>query len=112
MYYDSLGSAGRFVAKVPAENPLQFHDNWSFVNRKWQDLLWASDVTSFAWSPDGFTLYIATSDVYGLGKLFEIDLRTRMVSQVAPADSVVTVDDPGLGYVITSIKKKNWKPIL
>src|SRR5262245_55194125 len=51
MYIEPLGA--------PAAQP--FAGAWELDNRIWQDGLWASDVTSFAWSPDGKRLYVTTS---------------------------------------------------
>ena len=37
----------------------------------------ASDVTSFAWADNGSTLYVATSEVYGTGCVYRLDLMRR-----------------------------------
>ena len=90
---------------APAARP--FADAWEMGNRVWQDSVWASDVTSFAWSPDGKRLYVTTSQVYGSGGLFELDLVSRKARQIAPTDDhPLSESDPGADYVITSIDEK------
>ncbi len=50
------------------------YHQWGPVNRFWQDNDWASDVTSFAWDPIDHFLYVATSSVYGTGKIYRLNL--------------------------------------
>jgi hypothetical protein len=45
---------------------------WSYSNRIWQEPLWASDVDSFAWLPDGMGLVVATRPEYGSGGIFSL----------------------------------------
>lgn len=47
---------------------------WQVYNRFWQDSSWATDVTSFAWSPSGKYIYVATNSAYGDGRLHQVDL--------------------------------------
>ncbi len=47
---------------------------WDTDNRFWQDRIWAADVINLAWSPSQRYLYVATSDTYGDGGFFKIDL--------------------------------------
>jgi len=55
---------------------------WSLSNRVWQGAPWAEDVTAFAWDPNGTCLYVSTSETYGTGQLFALNLRTRRDSIV------------------------------
>lgn len=43
---------------------------------------------SFAWSPEGSRLYVATSEIYGVGALFELNLEARTALQVSPTEGV------------------------
>jgi hypothetical protein len=54
------------------------------VNRFWQDRKWAADVINFAWSPSSRYLYVATSEIYGDGGYFKIDLRERTFECLIP----------------------------
>jgi hypothetical protein len=58
--------------------------NWDVSNRFWQDPKWATDVTSFAWSPDLRFLYVATGEVYGTGSLYRLDLVARTSKKLVP----------------------------
>jgi hypothetical protein len=57
---------------------------WDTVNRFWQDRKWAADVMNFAWSPSFRYLYVATSEIYGDGGFFKIDLRERTFERLIP----------------------------
>jgi hypothetical protein len=96
VYFEPLGA--------PAAGP--FAEAWGMNNRVWQDALWGSDVTSFAWSPDQKRLYVTTSEVYGSGGLFELDLVSRKARQIAPTNPPVSESAPGADYVITGIDEK------
>lgn len=96
VYFEPLGA--------PAAAP--FAKTWDMANRVWQESQWASDVTSFAWSPDGKRLYVATSEIYGSGGLFELDLVSRKARQIAPSDHPVSESAPDTDYVITAIDEK------
>jgi hypothetical protein len=55
---------------------------WSLSNRVWQGAPWSDDVTAFAWDPNGTCLYVSTSETYGTGQLFALNLHTRHYSAV------------------------------
>ena len=57
--------------------PPKVWSNWHVNNRFWQDASWATNVTSFAWSPSKKYLFVATNKVYGDGQLHQIDLVNR-----------------------------------
>ena len=98
VYYDTMGSPvpDRFYEKLSEKEKQTYYKIWSLENRMWQNPLWASDVTSYAWGPDGTKLYVATAQVYGSGGLYELDLVHRSHKQIAPK---------GPGYVITRMDK-------
>jgi hypothetical protein len=49
----------------------------SIGERAWHDEKWGDDVTSYAWGPGGEWLYVATSDTYGTGAVYLLDLRRK-----------------------------------
>jgi hypothetical protein len=57
---------------------------WSVNDRFWQEPAWATDITSFAWSPNLRALYIGTAEIYGTGKLYKLDLINRTAQAIAP----------------------------
>jgi len=78
---------------------------WQIDNRVWQENPWTSDVDSFAWSLDGKSLFIGTSDIYGAGGMYQLNLEQRKSKQIMPKKQIVSVDEPGAGYSIVSINR-------
>jgi hypothetical protein len=107
VYYDTMGSPvpDRFYEKLSETEKETYYKIWSLENRMWQNPLWASDVTSYAWGLDGTKLYVATSQIYGSGALYELDLVRRKHKQLAPTGKESKLDKPGLGYLITRMDK-------
>ncbi len=107
VYYDTMGGPVpvSFYEKLSETEKETYYKIWSLENRVWQNPLWASDVTSYAWGPDGTKLYVATSQVYGEGGLYELDLVRRRHKQIAPTGKEGKLDNPGLGYLITRMDK-------
>ena len=82
----ALGDYIALYYEKPMGSPISFgYPKWPINDRVWQDSVWASDVSSFAWSPSGKFLYAATSNIYGEGGIFEIDLARRVSKRVFPA---------------------------
>ena len=102
VYYESMKSPVPydFFLKLSEAEKKTYYQVWSLANRMWQTSVWASDVTSYAWGPDGTKLYVATSAIYGSGGLYELDLVRRQHKKIAPPNEEATVDKPGPGYVI------------
>ena len=65
---------------------------WDISNRLWQDPIWSSDVTGVAWAPSGNYLYISTSEIYGDGGLFCLNLKDKTYERLLPEinDSIST----------------------
>ncbi|MDR3431349.1 MAG: hypothetical protein P4L95_05490 [Rouxiella aceris] len=78
-------------------------DGWSFQSRTWQQDPWTSDVTAFAWSPDGKYLYVSTSEIYGSGGLYALNLEKRTFRQLLPTGGNVSGNHPADGYEIGAI---------
>ena len=111
VYYDSPeGPASlQFYNRLSETEKKTYYKVWSLENRMWQDPIWASDVTSYAWGPDGTKLYVATSEIYGSGALYELDLVRKKHRQIAPTGHNAKLNDPGPGYTITRIDKEKSK---
>jgi hypothetical protein len=95
---NALGAQLAVVRLAPLETTAE--GAWNSRRLIWQDESWSADITSFAWTPDGKRLFVATAEGSGAGGLYELELLTRQARQVAPRDSVVTAARPGPGYVI------------
>lgn len=81
---------------------------WGYSKRFWQDEEWCSDVNNFAWSFSGKYLYIATSIIYGSGKLFELDLFNKKSRAIWPSDQQIKkLKGEYIGTYITSIDSTN-----
>ncbi len=50
---------------------------WTFTNRFWQDDTWSTDVMSIAWVNDGKSLLVSTSEIYGEGGIYILNLESR-----------------------------------
>ena len=111
VYYDSLeGPASlQFFSRLSETEKETYYKIWSLGNRMWQNSLWASDVTSYAWGQDGTKLYVATSGIYGSGALYELDLVRKRHKQIAPTGKEAKLNEPGPGYVITRMDKGESK---
>jgi hypothetical protein len=70
IYYKQMGS--------PADG------RWWISERFWQGDPWSADITSFAWDRSGKYLFIGTSEVYGDGGLFRLDLYKKEYSRHYP----------------------------
>lgn len=64
--------------------PTKEWSKWNVNDRFWQDSIWATDVTSFAWSIDLKSLYVATSEIYGTGAVYRLDLISRTFTTLLP----------------------------
>lgn len=68
---------------------------WRVDQRFWQEGPWVTDVTSLAWDPFSNRLFVATSEVYGDGGVFVLDLpskRHERIYSIADVDSQTFVD--------------------
>lgn len=85
---DALGNHIGIVYYQNMANPK--HGAWSLDDRFWQGEKWASDVTSFAWADSGVTLYVGTSEVYGTGCVYRLDLPQRRSECIYPSAAEVS----------------------
>lgn len=85
-------AAGTTIGVVMTQ-PLESNDResgWQLERRFWQETAWCRNVTSFGWSPDGRYLFVATSDIYGTGFVYQLDVSARQAALFyprAPEDS-------------------------
>jgi len=80
--------------------------NWWISDRFWQANPWKADITSFAWDESGKHLYIGTSEVYGDGGLFKLDLYKKTFIRLFPKPG----SEPALSTEIIEINRKNGNP--
>jgi hypothetical protein len=78
---DALGSQLAVVCYAPGCGDNQ-PPPWSLTNRFWQVQPWATDVTAVAWDANGACLYVSTSQTYGSGDLFALNVRTRRFAAI------------------------------
>lgn len=104
---DALGVYLAVIRVAPMGAPADQSGKWSLEDRYWFDPLWASDITGFKWSSDGRKLFVSTSEIYGSGGLFELDLFKRKATQLLPEGEPVSINKPGPGY---SIEGKPLEP--
>lgn len=110
---DALGSNIGVVNIAPGAGPgtiplaqSKTWDKWNVNDRFWQQPAWATDVTSFAWSPDLHFLYVATSDVYGTGALYKLDLVKRTYIQILPDPRTPVAANQGFSTEIKGLDMK------
>ena len=83
--------------------PLKVWDKWNVNDRFWQEPAWATDITSFAWSPNLRALYVGTSAVYGTGALYKLDLVNRTFELLVPKPEWHLNPKSGYSTTITAI---------
>lgn len=106
IYYDVMEqpAPADFLRRLNENEKTTFYKIWSLGNRMWQNPLWASDVTSYAWGTDGTKFYISTSGIYGSGSLYELDMVRKQHKQIVHPEKHHTLNDPGPGYIITKVE--------
>jgi hypothetical protein len=113
VYHDSPEApiSLRFFDRLSETEKETYYKIWSLANRMWQDPIWASDVTSYAWGFDGTKIYVATSGIYGSGAFYELDLVRKKHRQIAPRGKKATINDPGPGYLIEGQEHMIGNPV-
>jgi hypothetical protein len=53
------------------------YEKWSVTRRFWQDGPWAADVSGLGWVPGRNLLVVATSEIYGSGDVYLLDLEKQ-----------------------------------
>jgi hypothetical protein len=101
---DALGTYLAVVHTGPLGAPAS--GPWRLNDRVWYEDRWGADVTGYRWSKDGKLLFITTSDVYGSGGVFALDLKARTASQLLPTGRPVTTEKPGPGFVLNQLKQE------
>ena len=111
VYYEPMGAPVpiKFHSQLLKEEEKQnYYKVWSLENRLWQNPLWSSDVTSYAWGLNGKRIFIATSNIYGSGAIYELDLIRRNYKQIEPKGKIHSINDPGPGFLIIKITS-DWQ---
>lgn len=100
---DTASPAGAGKPTTPAPKAGQT----SGVNGSlWRDAHWATDVTSFTWSPDLKYLYVATSSTYGDGGLYKLNLDKHDYTQLLPHREAPASGVASYTAVITGIDER------
>jgi hypothetical protein len=53
------------------------YGKWTLTRRFWQDGPWAADVSAFGWVPGRNLLVVATSEIYGSGAVYLLNLESQ-----------------------------------
>ena len=85
-------------------SPTKIWDKWYTYDRFWQDRSWATDVNSFAWSPDLKYLYIAFLYNHGqIGTLSVFSFLKVLIILSLPVKSIISYLKEALHTVIEHI---------
>lgn len=88
---DALGTTiGVVATDLPKSDELEA--GWQQERRFWQDEAWCINVTSLGWSEDGRFLFVATSDTYGSGNIYQLDLEKRRAAVIFPVKRDATLE--------------------
>ena len=88
---DALGTTiGVVATDLPKSNDLEA--GWLQERRFWQEKAWCINVTSLGWSEDGRYLFVATSDIYGSGNIYQLDLEKRRAAVIFPVKRDATLE--------------------
>ncbi len=71
---------------------------WYVSERFWQESAWSDDVKTFIWSPSGKYLFVSTSEYYGEGGIYQLDLVNKKFKKISP-----NLELFGREFVITHI---------
>lgn len=104
-------SGGAGPGKIQLPQPKTW-DKWEVNDRFWQQADWATDVTSFAWSPDLKFLYVGTSEVYGTGALYKLDLVKRTYKKLLPDTRTLLDQNHSYTTEIKSLDKKTGELVV
>ena len=52
-------------------------EKWTLTRRFWQDQPWATDVHALGWVPKRSLLVVTTSEIYGEGAIYLLDLKAQ-----------------------------------
>ncbi|HDH04691.1 MAG TPA: hypothetical protein ENH01_03115 [Nitrospirae bacterium] len=74
---------------------------WSLDNRYWQHDFWSRDVTSYYFDSLNTLLFISTSEIYGEGGIYRLDLKNKKFKKLTAS----TLKD-GKVYQIQTVDRK------
>ncbi|MCB0220695.1 MAG: hypothetical protein KDH09_13430 [Chrysiogenetes bacterium] len=73
-------AAGVHVGIVCVKLECERYVRWDAANRFWQEKEWASDVREYVWLDGGSRLLVGTSEIYGTGLCYVLDIPTRLAT--------------------------------
>ena len=76
------------------------YPKWTVTKRFWQSDAWGADVSAFAWVPHRNFVIVTTSEVYGTGGVYLLDLERQTSSELAKPNGCET---PILGITDHSV---------
>lgn len=62
------------------------YEKWTLTRRFWQDAPWSADVHSLGWVPNRNLLVVTTSEIYGAGSVFLLDLEKQTSEVLASTE--------------------------
>ena len=74
---DAVGTNIAVVHLYPGDSEFE---RWPIARRFWQGEPWSLDVSSIGWVPNKNLLVVATSEIYGEGSVFLLDLENQQSS--------------------------------
>ena len=93
------GALGSYLAIIYSDKMLAPADGaWGLNDRYWQHDLWGQDVTSYYFDSQKALLYVATSEIYGEGGIYRLDLRNKKFETM-----ITIVEKEGRIYQLESI---------
>jgi hypothetical protein len=93
---DAQGTNIAVVHLYPGDSEFE---KWPIARRFWQGEPWALDVSSIGWVPNKNLLVVATSEIYGEGNVFLLDLESQ--------ESTVLLSPKDCGASITAISESS-----
>ena len=96
-------SPGAGPGQIRLEGP-RVWSHWQVNDRVWQDASWSTDITSFAWSRDLRSLYVATSGTYGSGALYRLSLVDRSYTRLLPKEEDASGSSPRYMTEVTLLR--------
>ena len=81
-------------------------EKWTLTRRFWQDEPWATDVHALGWVPKRSLLVVTTSEIYGEGAIYLLDLKAQTFIVLAkPEDRGAQILELTESFVIGGLEQ-------
>ena len=88
LYISCEGALGNYIGVMLTSKWSKFGNRyWEIGDRFWYEKSWGSDVHSYYYYSKKNMLYVATSNIYGIGGIYELNIKERKSRIIFP-DSV------------------------